>query len=87
MSDFDTDRTVKLEGRRIDLEILNWNKARKKPATVHALPMPGPFSVETPEGTMQGEKGDVLIRGVKGELYPCDKRVFNETYELVTNDE
>jgi len=29
---------------------------------------------------MEGEAGDVLIRGVEGELYPCDADVFYQTY-------
>ena len=29
---------------------------------------------------MQGDAGDMLIRGLKGEYYPCDKEVFEQTY-------
>ena len=29
-------------------------------------------------------KGDWIIRGVKGEYYPCDNEVFVETYEVVS---
>ena len=28
-------------------------------------------------------RGDYLIRGVQGELYPCPREVFEQTYELV----
>lgn len=27
--------------------------------------------------------GDWIIKGVKGEFYPCDKNVFQETYERI----
>ena len=76
-------RTVRMDGREIDPEDLAWHDARKKPVVVNATPMPAPFEVETLEGTMQGDQGDILIEGVKGELYPCDADVFYETYEVL----
>lgn len=39
--------------------------------------------VPTLEGTMRCKIGDYLIRGVRGELYPCAKDIFEETYEEV----
>ena len=38
-------------------------------------------SVNTLEGRMSGVKGDYLIRGVEGEVYPCKASVFEATYE------
>jgi len=77
-------RSVVMEGRgEIDADVLGWNDAKKKPVVVEATPMPAPFEVETKEGTMKGDAGDVLIRGVEGELYPCDKEIFAKTYELL----
>jgi hypothetical protein len=35
------------------------------------------------EGTMQMTPNDVLITGVKGEIYPCKIDVFEATYEKV----
>ena len=37
--------------------------------------------VETDEGTMTAYKTDWIIRGVKGEFYPCKDAVFQATYE------
>ena len=78
-----SDRDVSLDGDEIDPDDLAWHDAKKKPVVVQATPMPAPFTVETKEGTMQGDTGDVLIKGVEGELYPCDSEIFGETYELV----
>lgn len=39
------------------------------------------FIVGTLEGTMTGRMGDWLIRGVKGEHYPCKDEIFRATYE------
>jgi hypothetical protein len=37
--------------------------------------------IHTPEGKMIAECGDYIIRGVKGELYPCKAEIFEMTYE------
>lgn len=55
----------------------------KKPVVVWAVRMDEPFDVKTPEGTMHGNAGDYLIRGIKGEWYPCKPDIFAETYEFV----
>lgn len=39
--------------------------------------------IATLEGTMRAEVGDWIIRGVKGELYPCKPDIFAATYEPV----
>lgn len=39
-------------------------------------------SIKTLEGTMRAAPGDWIIRGVKGELYPCKPDIFEQTYEL-----
>lgn len=41
------------------------------------------YSVKTPEGNMMLREGDYLIRGVKGEFYPCKPDIFEQTYEEV----
>ena len=38
--------------------------------------------IHTMEGIMEGSVGDFIIRGVKGELYPCKPDIFDATYEL-----
>ena len=43
----------------------------------------GYINVHTLEGTMRANKGDFIICGVKGELYPCKPDIFWETYEQV----
>ena len=39
--------------------------------------------ISTLEGTMPANIGDWIIRGVKGELYPCKPDIFNASYEPV----
>ena len=40
--------------------------------------------IKTLEGTMRAEPGDSIIKGVKGELYPCKPDIFEATYEPVS---
>jgi len=45
------------------------------------------FAIETLEGTMIAHKGDWIIKGVKGEFYPCRADIFAETYEEASDGE
>jgi len=37
--------------------------------------------IDTLEGQMGASHGDFIIRGVKGEFYPCKPDIFEATYE------
>jgi len=37
--------------------------------------------IHTLEGDMRAEPGDWIIKGVKGEFYPCKPDIFEATYE------
>ena len=39
------------------------------------------YDIKTLEGTMHASPGDWIIRGVKGEFYPCKPDIFAATYE------
>ncbi|MFT8351308.1 hypothetical protein [Clostridium saccharoperbutylacetonicum] len=39
--------------------------------------------INTLEGTMTADRGDYIIQGVNGELYPCKPDIFEKTYEKV----
>lgn len=38
--------------------------------------------IVTLEGEMRADAGDYIIRGVKGEFYPCKRDIFEEIYEI-----
>ena len=62
---------------------LDFKKAVKKPIPVRCVQINEPFEVQTMEGLMQGKAGDYLMIGPRGEMYPCDRSIFNETYEII----
>jgi hypothetical protein len=75
-------------------------KYRKKPVVIDAWPWPkipegAPVVVcedtdeqvvKTLEGVMERAHGDWLIRGVKGEYYPCKPDIFEATYEAAEGE-
>ena len=42
------------------------------------------YLIPTLEGTMRFNRGEMLITGVKGEIYPCKMDIFRMTYEKVS---
>lgn len=50
-------------------------------ATSDELPY---IEIRTLEGNMKARPGEWLIRGIKGEYYPCKPEIFDATYELVS---
>lgn len=41
------------------------------------------FIISTLEGEMKAAINDYVIKGIKGEFYPCKPDIFEATYELV----
>lgn len=41
------------------------------------------LEIETLEGTVTANEGDWIIKGIKGEFYPCKPDIFTATYEKV----
>lgn len=45
------------------------------------------LQIHTLEGTMCAEYGDWIIKGVKGEFYPCKPDIFEASYEPVQEEQ
>lgn len=41
--------------------------------------------ISTLEGDMLASIGDYIIKGVKGEFYPCKSDIFENTYDIGSN--
>lgn len=77
-----TDRKIKG-----NIDETKFKKYTKIPVTIEAYQTDEELEIETLEGTMKANKGDWIIKGVKGELYPCKPDVFDMTYEKVDMDD
>lgn len=62
-----------------------WNGETDQPGTLQRAyrdqALPDPLAIITLEGRHLVSWGDWIIRGVKGELYPCKPEIFEMTYE------
>ncbi|GAO98971.1 hypothetical protein Cva_01641 [Caedimonas varicaedens] len=64
-----------------------WKTYVKKPLHVQASQQEEEFMILSLAGKMRGKAGDYVIKGIEGELYPCDKRIFEKSYTLLTPQE
>lgn len=44
----------------------------------------GRYEIRTMEGLMTAAPGDWIIKGIRGEFYPCKDEIFKATYEPVS---
>jgi len=70
------------EQSRIDIEYWIADNHGRSLFNAQALMM----SIQTLEGWITAQLGDYIIKGVKGEFYPCKPDIFALTYEEVPND-
>jgi hypothetical protein len=65
-------------------KVEDMNACMKKPIVIHAKQINEEFNVNTLEGNYKvGKPGDYLMQGIDGELYICDKAIFEKTYDWV----
>lgn len=51
------------------------------------FPHPVVLEIPTLEGVMKASPGDWIIKGIRGEFYPCKPDIFEATYELAEETE
>lgn len=60
--------------------VFNWVTCNKSAEFFDGRPI---LKIQTLEGVMTVDIGDYVIKGVKGEFYPCKPDIFEQTYEKV----
>lgn len=86
-------KPVEIEAIRWDgenvVEILEFTKKGSAGIGIEVCSSAGSTTIKihTLEGVMTASVGDWIIRGVKGELYPCKDDIFMATYDAVMEDE
>lgn len=64
------------------LDIVDWAKASGNTSGSEGFEYRTPIMIiPTLEGAMAASPGDWIIKGVKGEFYPCKPDIFAATYE------
>lgn len=51
--------------------------------SIQYLDEPPTIHINTIEGLLKASVGDYIIKGIKGEFYPCKPDIFEQTYEPV----
>ena len=80
---------MKFRKRPVVIEAIQWTGKNWKEieefvnvrkSGVHAW-IGGDLIIPTLEGNMSATPGDWIIKGVRGEFYPCKPDIFAQTYE------
>lgn len=68
---------VKWNGENVKevMDFMNWHNASHDERSG--------LVIYTLEGNHKAQPGDFIIKGVKGEFYPCKPEIFWATYEVV----
>lgn len=76
---------MKFRKKPVVIEAVQWNGPEDDPALKSFAGMwvnlIEPRCITTPEGSMKITHGDWIIKGIKGEFYPCKPDIFEATYE------
>ena len=79
---------MKFRKKPVVIDAVQYKKGMKHPAIKTAYDYqdgnkPCGVGINTLEGFMSVEPGDWIIKGIKGEFYPCKPDIFEATYEPV----
>jgi hypothetical protein len=80
---------MKFHKRPVVIEAVQWTGENHEecwhfcPPLLNERYVDGRLTISTLEGKMVALPGDWIIRGVKGEFYPCRPDIFAATYEPV----
>lgn len=77
-------KPIEIEARQFTVDskeqVLDWITCLATADVVNGKPI---IRIDTLEGQMIAREGDWVIRGVKGEFYPCKPEIFDASYDPV----
>jgi hypothetical protein len=82
-------REMKYRKKPVEIEAIQWLGDNTEEVITfcegkaHYIPRSCYLEIDTLEGQMRAVPGNFIVRGVKGEYYPCRGDIFEETYERV----
>ena len=84
---------MKYKKKPVVIEAIKWNGTPESTNEIKEAfmgfrsiaynPVSNKLIIETLEGTMAANPDDWIIKGIKGEIYPCKPDIFNAIYEAV----
>lgn len=91
-------KSLKFRKKPVEIEAMFWSKAMDDSylsglmrwlndgGAQWQLAGDGAVLIHTLEGDMLANDGDWIIKGVKGEFYPCKPDIFEATYDAVASN-
>lgn len=85
---------MKYKKKPVVIEAVQWTRFNTKEiedffgadtSKLEVDPIKGYLYINTLEGRMRADDYDYIIRGIKGEYYPCKPDIFSATYEKVVD--
>ena len=83
----------KFRKKPVVIEAIEFDGTNESAAEIYKMSMrnisylDGKLTIRTLEGDMTANVGDWIIKGVKGEVYPCKPDIFEATYDPVDDAE
>lgn len=71
---------IKYQAELGNNRVMNW-LAQQGANVANWLFHDGGITIPTLEGAMKVSDGDWIIKGIKGEFYPCKSDIFDATYD------
>lgn len=89
---------MKFRKKPVVIEAIQWDGTNKRLDDIRRFMKPNypargtethpdSLMIHTLEGDHRADKGAWIIKGVKGEFYPCKPDIFEQTYEEVEGGE
>lgn len=75
-----------LTPERVAKSNVKWLKFVKIPVVIEAFRTKEELHIQTLEGVMKANRGDWIIKGVAGELYPCKHSVFEKSFQRIKTE-
>lgn len=63
---------------------IRWLKFVKIPIVIEAFMTTKELKIKTLEGVMIARRGDWIVKGISGEIYPVRHSIFEKTYQRIT---
>jgi hypothetical protein len=80
-------KPVIIEAIQIQYDCANWQELKEFCPTISLVPNDDSVGtlvvINTLEGQMYADDYDWIIKGVKGEFYPCKSDIFALTYDII----
>ena len=76
-------KSIEVEAFQEGKECPLWFTRAAAKGTIYYNQASGKLTICTLEGDMTVEKGDWIIQGINGEIYPCKPDIFEKTYEII----